>query len=148
MRRKSKEEEMAEKIWFVTGASRGFGRLWTEAALARGDKVAATARDTAVLSDLSQKFGDNVLPLELDVTNPNAVTVAVNRAHRHFGRLDVILTNAGYGLMGALEETTIEEARAAIRTCSARSQPSKPHCRCFAHNGADTSWPFRASAGL
>ena len=66
---------MAEKIWFVTGASRGFGRLWTEAALARGDKVVATARDTAVLSDLS-------------------------------------LTNAGYGLMGALEETTIEEARA------------------------------------
>ena len=60
---------MAEKIWFVTGASRGFGRLWTEAALARGDKVVATARDTAVLSDLSQKFGDSVLPLELDITN-------------------------------------------------------------------------------
>jgi NAD(P)-dependent dehydrogenase (short-subunit alcohol dehydrogenase family) len=116
MRRKSKEEEMAEKIWFVTGASRGFGRLWTEAALARGDKVAATARDTAVLSDLSQKFGDNVLPLELDVTNPDAVAVAVTRAHRHFGRLDVILTNAGYGLMGALEETMIEEARANFDT--------------------------------
>jgi NAD(P)-dependent dehydrogenase (short-subunit alcohol dehydrogenase family) len=107
---------MAEKIWFITGASRGFGRLWTEAALARGDKVAATARDTAILSDLPKTFGDNVLPLELDVTNPDAVAVAVNEAHSHFGRLDVILTNADYGLMGALEETTIEEARANFDT--------------------------------
>ncbi|HXZ17071.1 MAG TPA: SDR family NAD(P)-dependent oxidoreductase [Roseiarcus sp.] len=107
---------MAEKVWFITGASRGFGRLWTEAALRRGDKVAATARDTTILSDLSEKFRGNVLPLELDVANPDAVGVTVNQAHRHFGRLDVILTNAGYGLMGALEETTIEEARANFDT--------------------------------
>jgi NAD(P)-dependent dehydrogenase (short-subunit alcohol dehydrogenase family) len=104
------------KIINRAGASRGFGRLWTEAALKRGDKVAATARDTAILSDLSKKFGDNVLRLELDVTNPDAVAGAVDGAQRHFGRLDVILTNAGYGLMGALEETTLEEARANFDT--------------------------------
>src|SRR5579871_6466382 len=107
---------MVAKIWFITGASRGFGRLWTEAALARGDKVAATARDSGSLSDFSKKFGDSVFPLDLDVTNPDAVDAAVNKAHRHFGRLDVILANAGYGLMGALEETTIEEARENFNT--------------------------------
>jgi NAD(P)-dependent dehydrogenase (short-subunit alcohol dehydrogenase family) len=107
---------MEKKTWFITGASRGFGRLWAEAALARGDKVAATARDRAVLSDLSEKFGDNVLPVKLDVTDHKAVAAAVNDAHRHFGRLDVVLTNAGYGLMGALEEATIEEARANFDT--------------------------------
>lgn len=107
---------MTEKIWFVTGASRGFGRIWTEAAAARGDKVAATARDMATLSDLSTKFGANILPLTLDVTDHDAVAVRVNEAHHHFGRLDVVLTNAGYGLTGAFEETTLEEARANFDT--------------------------------
>jgi len=107
---------MAEKIWFITGASRGFGRIWTEAAVARGDKVAATARDTATLDDLSERFGGNILPLALDVTDHDAVVATVNEAHRHFGRLDVVLTNAGYGLTGAFEETTLEEARANFDT--------------------------------
>src|SRR5579859_5016304 len=107
---------MAEKIWLVTGASRGFGRIWTEAALARGDRVAAAARDTAPLNDLSKRFGGHVLPLALDVTDHDAVVARVNEAHRHFGRLDVVLANAGYGLTGALEETTVEEARANFAT--------------------------------
>lgn len=58
-----------EKIWFVTGASRGFGRLWTEAALKRGDRVAATARDVTTLEPLAEQFGDAILPLRLDVTD-------------------------------------------------------------------------------
>jgi NAD(P)-dependent dehydrogenase (short-subunit alcohol dehydrogenase family) len=107
---------MVGKIWFVTGASRGFGRIWTEAALARGDKVAATARDPATLDDFSEKFGRNVLPLALDVTDHDTVVAAVKEAHRHFGRLDVVLANAGYGLTGALEETTLDEARASFAT--------------------------------
>ena len=86
---------MAEKIWFITGASRGFGHIWTEAALARGDKVAATARNTATLDDLCERFGGNILPLALDVTDHDAVMSTVNEAHRRFGRLDVVLTNAG-----------------------------------------------------
>src|SRR5271170_6798309 len=84
----AQEQAMAEKVWFVTGASRGFGRIWTEAALARGDKVAATARGAATLDDMSRKFGGNVLPLALDVTDHDAVVATVNEAHRHFGRLD------------------------------------------------------------
>ena len=88
------------KIWFITGASRGFGRVWTEAALQRGDKVAATARQLARLADLMATYGPNVLPLALDVTNPEQVKTAVARAHAHFGRLDIVLNNADYSLVG------------------------------------------------
>ncbi len=107
---------MAQKIWFITGASRGFGRIWAEAALARGDKVAATVRDVAALSDLATRYGDAVLPLALDVTNSDAVYGAVAAAHRHFGRLDVILNNAGYALIGAIEEVDETELRAEFDT--------------------------------
>lgn len=107
---------MAEKVWFITGASRGFGRIWAEAALARGDKVAATARDVAALSDLATRYDDAVLPLALDVTNSDAVYGAVAAAHRHFGRLDVVLNNAGYALIGAIEEVDETELRAEFDT--------------------------------
>ena len=107
---------MAKKIWLVTGASRGFGRIWTEAALTRGDRVAATARDLKTLDALVERYADAVLPLALDITDADAVNQAVAAAHQHFGRLDVIVTNAGYGLTGALEETTVEEARANFET--------------------------------
>lgn len=89
-----------KKVWFITGTSRGFGKIWTQAALERGDKVAATARDLAPLDDLVAKFGDSILTLKLDVTDKAAVEVAVRKAHDHFGRLDVIVNNAGYGHMG------------------------------------------------
>jgi NAD(P)-dependent dehydrogenase (short-subunit alcohol dehydrogenase family) len=111
------KQSMAQpKIWFVTGASRGFGRIWTEAALKRGDRVAATARDLKALDDLVGAYGDSILGLSLDVTDRDAVFEAVARAHRHFGRLDVILCNAGYGYMGALEEAVTAEAQANFDT--------------------------------
>ncbi|TIW19866.1 MAG: SDR family NAD(P)-dependent oxidoreductase, partial [Mesorhizobium sp.] len=95
---------MSGKVWFITGASRGFGRIWAEAALRRGDRVAASARNAASLTDLKKSYGDAVLPLALDVTDRDQVTEAVEQAHRHFGRLDIILNNAGYALVGAVEE--------------------------------------------
>lgn len=107
---------MAGKIWFITGASRGFGRVWTEAALKRGDKVAATARKLASIADFKEKYGDNVLTLELDVTNPEQVNTAITQAHTHFGRLDIVLNNAGYSLVGTIEEATADEVRALYET--------------------------------
>jgi NAD(P)-dependent dehydrogenase (short-subunit alcohol dehydrogenase family) len=112
------EEEtgMAEKVWFITGTSRGFGREWTIAALERGDKVAATARDTATLDDLVAKYGAALLPIELDVTDREADFAAVAQAHDHFGRLDVVVNNAGYGQFGFIEELSEAEARDQIET--------------------------------
>ena len=107
---------MSEKVWFITGTSRGFGREWAIAALERGDKVAATARDTASLDDLVQKYGDALLPIRLDVTDRDADFAAVTQAHDHFGRLDVVVNNAGYGHFGFIEEITEAEARAQIET--------------------------------
>jgi NAD(P)-dependent dehydrogenase (short-subunit alcohol dehydrogenase family) len=105
-----------EKIWFITGASRGFGRIWTEAALRRGDRVAASARDPRSLDDLVAAHGDALLPLRLDVTDRNAVFEAVRRATDGFGRLDVVVNNAGYGHFGAVEELTEAEIRAQMET--------------------------------
>ena len=99
------------KTWFITGASRGFGRIWAEAALARGDFVAATARDETTLADLSDRFGGAVLRLALDVTDPDQAQQAVRRAYQHFGRLDVVLNNAGCTLVGTAEEASVEEVR-------------------------------------
>jgi NAD(P)-dependent dehydrogenase (short-subunit alcohol dehydrogenase family) len=107
---------MTEKVWFITGTSRGFGREWTIAALERGDKVAATARDTATLDDLAEKYGDALLPIRLDVTDRDADFAAVKHAHDHFGRLDIVVNNAGYGHFGFIEELTEAEARAQIET--------------------------------
>ncbi|MDO5633243.1 MAG: SDR family NAD(P)-dependent oxidoreductase, partial [Paracoccus sp. (in: a-proteobacteria)] len=104
------------KIWLITGASRGFGRRWAEGALERGDKVAATVRNLDSLADLAAKYGDALLPIRLDVTDREAVFAAVRQAHDHFGRLDVVLSNAGFGIMGAIEEVTIEDARANFET--------------------------------
>src|SRR3990170_792655 len=86
-----------EKVWFITGASRGFGRIWTEAALRRGDLVAASARDPRSLDDLVATYGDALLPLRLDVTARNEVFEAIRRTAERFGRLDVVVNNAGYG---------------------------------------------------
>ncbi|HSD09072.1 SDR family NAD(P)-dependent oxidoreductase [Flavobacterium sp.] len=104
------------RVWFITGASRGFGRIWTEAALERGDKVVATARKLESISALSEKFGDNVLPLQLDVTNLEQIKEAVQKAHEHFGKLDIVLNNAGYSLVGTIEEGSPDEIRALYET--------------------------------
>jgi len=107
---------MTEKVWFITGASRGFGREWSIAALERGDKVAATARDTSTLDDLVKEYGDLILPLKLDVQDREADFEAIGQAHQHFGRLDVVINNAGYGQFGMVEELSESEARDQIET--------------------------------
>jgi NAD(P)-dependent dehydrogenase (short-subunit alcohol dehydrogenase family) len=107
---------MTSKIWFITGASRGLGRIWAEAALTRGDKVAATARKLDDISELKERFGDAVLPLALDVTDAEQARRAVHEAHTHFGRLDIVLNNAGYALAGAVEEASEAEVRALFDT--------------------------------
>ena len=107
---------MTVKTWFITGTSRGFGREWAMAALDRGDQVAATARDIASLDDLVAKYGEAVLPIPLDVTDRNADFAAVKLAHDYFGRLDVIVNNAGYGQFGMVEEISEAEIRAQLET--------------------------------
>jgi len=107
---------MADKTWFITGTSRGFGREWTSAALRRGDRVAATARDPHTLDDLVAEHGDALEPIKLDVTDRDAVFEAVRRAHERFGRLDIVVNNAGYGQFGMVEEISEQEARDQIET--------------------------------
>ena len=107
---------MKQKVWFITGASRGFGRIWAEAALQRGDKVAATARDKNDLKPLQQQFGDSVLCLPLNVTNRDACFSAIGKANEYFGQLDIVINNAGYGLFGFVEEITEAQGRQQMET--------------------------------
>jgi NAD(P)-dependent dehydrogenase (short-subunit alcohol dehydrogenase family) len=107
---------MAQKTWFITGTSTGLGREWALAALERGDRVACTARKPDRIADLVAAHGERALAIALDVTDRRAVFDAVARAQRHFGRLDVVVNNAGYGQYGMLEELSEEEARAQLET--------------------------------
>lgn len=100
-----------KKTWLITGASRGFGRIWAEAALKRGDQVTVTARKVADVTDFQANFGDAALPLALDVTNAEQVKQVVQEAHAHFGRLDVLVNNAGTSLFAATEEASDEQIR-------------------------------------
>lgn len=106
---------MAKTI-FISGASRGFGKIWAEAFLKRGDKVVATARDLNSLNDLVNQYGDNVLPIQLDVNDREADFAAIKKAKDHFGSIDVLINNAGYGLFGSIEETSEKEARDQMET--------------------------------
>jgi NAD(P)-dependent dehydrogenase (short-subunit alcohol dehydrogenase family) len=107
---------MTSKVWFITGTSKGFGRIWAEAALARGDQVAATARDVTTLQPLVERHGDRVLAISLDVDDKAAVDTAVAETIKRFGRIDVAVNNAGYGQFGAIEEVSEAEARAQMET--------------------------------
>jgi NAD(P)-dependent dehydrogenase (short-subunit alcohol dehydrogenase family) len=109
-------EPAGSKVWFITGTSKGFGRVWAEAALERGDRVAATARDIASLRGLEERYGERVAAIALDVTDKPAVDAAVAQAIERFGRIDVAINNAGYGLFGAVEEVSESEARAQLET--------------------------------
>ncbi|HTX05697.1 MAG TPA: SDR family NAD(P)-dependent oxidoreductase [Steroidobacteraceae bacterium] len=100
-----------KKTWLITGASRGFGRIWAGAALRRGDQVTVTARKLADVVDFKERFGDAALPLALDVTNTEQVQQVVQEAYAHFGRLDVLVNNAGTSLFAATEEASDEQIR-------------------------------------
>ena len=104
------------KTWFITGCSRGFGRIWAEAALQRGDRVVATARNIQQLTPLKEKFKDQVLTLTLDVTRPEQIKEAVRSAFSYFGQIDIIINNAGYGLVGMIEESSPEDVRRLYET--------------------------------
>lgn len=104
------------RTWFITGASKGFGREWTEAALERGDNVAGTARRPETLDALVEKYPESFLPLQLDVTDRAAGFAAVEAAAERFGGLDIVVNNAGYGHFGMIEELTEEEVRAQLET--------------------------------
>ncbi|MFG3705267.1 SDR family oxidoreductase [Micromonospora sp. NPDC047670] len=104
----------ASRVWFITGASRGLGRAFAEAALAAGDRVVGAARDVTPLDGLAARHPGRLLALGLDVTDRAAVFDVVARAVRHFGRLDVVVNNAGALFMGMVEEFTEAEARAQL----------------------------------
>lgn len=104
------------KTILITGASRGFGKIWAEALLKRGDRVIATARNLENLNDLVEKYGDAVFPLQLDVTDRAACFDVIAKAKNHFGQIDVLINNAGFGLFGAIEETSEAQARAQMET--------------------------------
>jgi NAD(P)-dependent dehydrogenase (short-subunit alcohol dehydrogenase family) len=107
---------MTDTVWLITGSSRGLGRKIAEAALSRGDKVAATARDTTALAALVSAYPEQALALVLDVTDDDQVQAAVAAAHEHFGRLDIIVNNAGYANFSAVEDTPLADFRAQLDT--------------------------------
>ena len=99
------------KNWLITGCSTGFGRVLAEKALARGDRVAATARRPETLAALAQQYPDTALRLELDVTRPDTIASAIAAARESFGRIDVVVNNAGFGVQGAVEEVSDAQIR-------------------------------------
>jgi NAD(P)-dependent dehydrogenase (short-subunit alcohol dehydrogenase family) len=103
-------------VWFITGSSRGLGRNLTAAVLAAGQRVAATARRPEQLADLVAQYGSRILPLALDVTDTTQIGSAVAAAIAHFGRLDVVVNNAGFGITGAVEGYTDEQVRSQLET--------------------------------
>ncbi|GAA2246586.1 SDR family oxidoreductase [Herbiconiux moechotypicola] len=107
---------MERRTWLITGASSGFGRLMTEQLLRRGDRVAATARRTEALDDLAATYGDALWTAHLDVTDTEELRAVVERAFAELGRIDVIVSNAGYGLFGAAEELSDEQIQAQLAT--------------------------------
>jgi len=104
------------QTWFITGSSSGFGRLLAEKLLARGDRVAATLRKVHALDDLKEQFGERLWVASLDVTDTQAVRQVTSRAFAELGRIDVVVSNAGYGLVGAAEELSDEQIRLQVDT--------------------------------
>ncbi len=107
---------MTEKSWFITGSSRGFGRELAITALTVGDRVAATARDPKALAELAERFGDRVLPIRLDVTDAGAAGSALDLAREAFGRIDVVVNNAGYANVSPIETTADDDFRTQFET--------------------------------
>jgi NAD(P)-dependent dehydrogenase (short-subunit alcohol dehydrogenase family) len=105
-------EETMSKVWFITGASRGLGRAIAQAALEHGDHLIATARKPETLDDLKRSYGDKVITVKLDVTDPKQAETAVAEGVKAFGKIDTVVCNAGYGNMAAIEDTTLEDFHA------------------------------------
>jgi NAD(P)-dependent dehydrogenase (short-subunit alcohol dehydrogenase family) len=105
-----------EQVWLITGSSRGFGRALVSAALEAGDGVAATARQPGQLAEFAERYGDRVLPLAVDVTDANAVRAAVAACVGRFGRLDVVVNNAGYANIAPIETGDTADFRAQFET--------------------------------
>jgi len=101
--------EDSSRVWFITGASTGFGRHLAEEVLRRGERVAATARDVTKVEDLARQYPGKALALTLDVTKPTEIEAAARQAINGFGHIDVLVNNAGYGVSGAIEEMSEEE---------------------------------------
>jgi NAD(P)-dependent dehydrogenase (short-subunit alcohol dehydrogenase family) len=102
------------KVFFLTGSSRGLGRQIAEAALAAGHQLVATARQPDSLADLADRYGSRILPLALDVTDPDAAAAAVAAGAGKFGRLDVVVNNAGYANLASVEDITLADFRAQV----------------------------------
>lgn len=107
---------MKTKVWLITGSSKGFGKIWAETALKRGDKVVATARNSDSLTELVNQYGDSVFPIQLDVNSREACFEAVEKVVAKFGTIDILINNAGYGHFGFVEEISEVDARAQIET--------------------------------
>jgi NADP-dependent 3-hydroxy acid dehydrogenase YdfG len=107
---------MTAKTWFITGASSGFGRAFAQHALAQGHNIVATARKISTLASIAATAPERVLALSLDVTRQSEADAAIKAAVTRFGRIDVLINNAGYGLVGAFEETSDSELRALMDT--------------------------------
>jgi NAD(P)-dependent dehydrogenase (short-subunit alcohol dehydrogenase family) len=105
-----------QKVWFITGSARGLGKSLTAAVLAKGDLVAATARNPSQLEEFVKQYGDNILPVQLDVTDHKQVRKAVEETIARFGRIDVLVNNAGFGIIGAAEAFTDEQVRSQLET--------------------------------
>jgi NAD(P)-dependent dehydrogenase (short-subunit alcohol dehydrogenase family) len=108
--------ENKQQTWFITGSSRGFGRALVRAALEAGDSVAATARKPEQLDDLVAEFGERIAPIALDVTDPEAARAALEEAKKRFGRIDVLVNNAGYANVSPIETTEDEDFRTQFET--------------------------------
>jgi NAD(P)-dependent dehydrogenase (short-subunit alcohol dehydrogenase family) len=109
-------EENMSKVWFITGSTRGFGRELVKAALDAGDAVAATARRPEQLAELVGAYGDRILPLRLDVTDAAAAITAIAAARERFGRIDVVVNNAGYANVAPIETSDDADFRAQFET--------------------------------
>ena len=116
------------KVWLVTGSGSGLGRNIAQAVLATGDSMVATARDPRQLEDLVQKYGDHVRAVPLDVTDERAAQAAVQVAVDAFGRLDVVVNNAGYGDVAPFEQLSSERFKAVMDTNLYRCRQRDPRC--------------------
>src|ERR1700761_8898486 len=112
----AKDPEMTQRTWLITGVNSGFGRHMTEQLLARGDRVAGTVRKIGAMDDLKAAYGDRLWLSHLDMTDTPGIKRVVSQAFAELGRIDVIVSNAGYGLFGAAEELSDDQVTHQLAT--------------------------------